>query len=30
MDTLNVMLKTGYKIVKDLTEQHKPVSLFYV
>lgn len=26
MDTINVMLKTGYKIVKDLSVQHKPVS----
>lgn len=26
MDTLNVVLKTGYKIVKDFSEQHKPVS----
>lgn len=27
MDTLNVVLKTGYKIVKDFSEPHKPVSL---
>lgn len=27
MDTISVVLKTGYKIVKDFTEQHKPVSL---
>ena len=26
MDTLNVVLKTGYKIVKDFSVQHKPVS----
>lgn len=26
METINVVLKTGYKLVKDLSEQHKPVS----
>lgn len=26
MDTLNVVLKTGYKIVKDFSDPHKPVS----
>lgn len=29
METLNVVLKTGYKIVKDFSEQHKPVSSLF-
>lgn len=30
MDTINVVLKTGYKIVKDFSEHHKLVSgLFF-
>lgn len=30
METINVVLKTGYKIVKDFSEAHKHVSTYYL